>query len=149
MIKIIVKNRKAFHEYMITDRYEAGISLVGSEVKAIREGKINLSDSYCRVIDGEIFLMETHISQYSHSGYMPHEVRRDRKLLLHKKEILKIKKKLDSQGASLIPLKIYWKDNHIKLEIALAKGKKLHDKRADLAKKDAKRQIEQQMKRRS
>ncbi|MCK5520028.1 MAG: SsrA-binding protein SmpB [Candidatus Marinimicrobia bacterium] len=148
MNKIIVKNRKAFHEYHVGDTYEAGISLIGSEVKAIREGKINLMDSYCNIVEGECFLLQAHISQYSHKGYSSHDVRRDRKLLLHKREILKIKKKLDSQGSSLIPLKIYWKDNYIKVEIALAKGKKLHDKRHDLAEKDAKRQIERQMKRR-
>ncbi len=148
MEKLIVKNRKAFHEYAMLETFEAGLSLLGTEVKAIREVKVNLVDSYCRIEDNEVFLVDAHISQYSHHGYSPHDPRRERKLLLHRQEIRKIKKKLDTQGLTLIPIRLYWKNNHIKAEIALAKGKKLHDKREDLAKKDAQRHIEQQLKRR-
>jgi len=148
MEKIIVKNRKAFHEYSVEESFEAGIVLIGSEVKAIREGKVNLTDAYCRIRDNELFLLQAHISVYSHTGYTPHEPLADRKLLMHRREIVKIKKKLDSTGLTLIPLKMYWKDNHIKIEIALCKGKKLHDKRHDMAEKDAKRHMEQHLKRR-
>lgn len=145
MGKIVLKNKKAFHDYHIIDTLEAGILLIGKEVKSIREGRMNIKESFCRFIKGELFLVQSHISQYSHTGYETHEPLRLRKLLLHKKEIKKWKKKVDTQGLTIVPLKVYWQDNHIKIEIALVKGKKLHDKRQDIAKRDAKRSMERQL----
>ncbi|MEA3500494.1 MAG: SsrA-binding protein SmpB [Candidatus Marinimicrobia bacterium] len=145
MGKIVLKNKKAFHDYHIIDTLEAGILLIGKEVKSIREGRMNIKESFCRFIKGELFLVQSHISQYSHAGYETHEPLRLRKLLLHKKEIKKWKKKVDTQGLTIVPLKVYWQDNHIKIEIALVKGKKLHDKRQDIAKRDAKRSMERQL----
>jgi SsrA-binding protein len=139
MEKIVLKNKKALHDYHIIDTLEAGISLIGKEVKSIREGRMNIKESFCRFIKGELFLIQSHISPYSHTGYETHDPLRIRKLLLHKKELRKWKKKVDMQGLTIVPLKVYWRDNHIKIEIALAKGKKLHDKRQDIAKREAKR----------
>ncbi len=146
MEKVILKNRKAFHDYHILETLETGISLIGKEVKSIREGRINIKESFCRIIKGEMFLIQAHISPYSHTGYETHDPLRIRKLLLHKDELVKLKKKVDLQGLTIVPLKIYWRDNHIKVEIALVKGKKLHDKRQDIAKRDAKRAINREIK---
>jgi SsrA-binding protein len=145
MEKIVLKNKKAFHDYHIIDTLEAGISLIGKEVKSIREGRMNIKESFCRFIKGELFLIQSHISPYSHTGYETHDPLRIRKLLLHKKELRKWKKKVDMQGLTIVPLKVYWRDNHIKIEIALAKGKKLHDKRQDIAKREAKRSMDRQI----
>ena len=145
MGKIVLKNKKAFHDYHIIDTLEAGISLIGKEVKSIREGRMNIKESFCRFIKGELFLIQSHISPYSHTGYETHDPLRIRKLLLHKKELRKWKKKVDMQGLTIVPLKVYWRDNHIKMEIALAKGKKLHDKRQDIAKREAKRSMDRQI----
>lgn len=145
MGKTVLKNKKAFHDYHIIDTLEVGISLIGKEVKSIREGRMNIKESFCRFIKGELFLVQSHISPYSHTGYETHEPLRLRKLLLHKKELKKWKKKVDTQGLTIVPLKVYWQDNHIKVEIALVKGKKLHDKRQDIAKRDAKRSIDRQL----
>jgi len=146
MEKIVLKNKKAFHDYHIIDTLEVGISLIGKEVKSIREGRMNIKESFCRFIKGELFLIQSHISPYSHTGYETHDPLRIRKLLLHKKELKKWKKKVDMQGLTIVPLKVYWRDNHIKIEIALAKGKKLHDKRQDIAKREAKRSMDRQIK---
>ncbi len=145
MGKTVLKNKKAFHDYHIIDTLEVGISLIGKEVKSIREGRMNIKESFCRFIKGELFLVQSHISPYSHTGYETHEPLRLRKLLLHKKELKKWKKKVDTQGLTIVPLKVYWQENHIKVEIALVKGKKLHDKRQDIAKRDAKRSIDRQL----
>jgi SsrA-binding protein len=145
MEKIVLKNKKAFHDYHIIDTLEVGISLIGKEVKSIREGRMNIKESFCRFIKGELFLIQSHISPYSHTGYETHDPLRIRKLLLHKKELKKWKKKVDMQGLTIVPLKVYWRDNHIKIEIALAKGKKLHDKRQDIAKREAKRSMDRQI----
>ena len=145
MEKIVLKNKKAFHDYHIIDTLEVGISLIGKEVKSIREGRMNIKESFCRFIKGELFLIQSHISPYSHTGYETHDPLRIRKLLLHKKELRKWKKKVDMQGLTIVPLKVYWRDNHIKIEIALAKGKKLHDKRQDIAKREAKRSMDRQI----
>jgi SsrA-binding protein len=148
MEKIVVKNRKAWHDYHILERFEAGISLQGSEVKAIREGKISLTDAYCDFIEGELFLVEMNISQYSHHGYATHEQRRARKLLLHRRELDRLEKKREGSGLTIIPLSVYWVKNHLKIEIGLAQGKKQHDKRAAIAERETKRSLDQEMKRR-
>ena len=145
---LIFKNRKAFHDFTILDSLEAGIMLEGSEVKAIREGKINLKDSFVRIIKGEVFLLNVHISHLSttHSTYRPDE-RRSRKLLLHSKQIDKLYSKVTKDGVTLVALKLYFNDkNMIKVEVATAQGKKLHDKREDLKAKTMKRETQQILK---
>ena len=147
-INLIFKNRKAFHDFTILDSLEAGIMLEGSEVKAIREGKINLKDSFVRIIKGEVFLLNVHISHLSttHSTYRPDE-RRSRKLLLHSKQIDKLYSKVTKDGITLVALKLYFNDkNMIKVEVATAQGKKLHDKREDLKAKTMKRETQQILK---
>jgi SsrA-binding protein len=142
------KNKKAFHDYFILDQFEAGIVLEGSEVKAIREGRVNLKDSFVRIIKGEVYLLNTHISHLSttHATYRPDE-RRDRKLLLHKKEIGKLYEKVTKDGITLIALKMYFNSkNMVKVKIATAQGKKLHDKREDLKKKTMLRETQQALK---
>jgi len=146
--KFLVKNRKAWHDYHILERIEAGIVLKGSEVKAIREGKVSLTDAYCDFIENELYLVEMNISQYSHHGYAVHEPRRARKLLLHRQEIDRLQKKREGSGLTIIPLSIYWEKNNLKIEIALAQGKKQHDKRAAIAERESKRSLDQAMKRR-
>ena len=145
---LIFKNRKAFHDFTILDSLEAGIMLEGSEVKAIREGKINLKDSFVRIIKGVVFLLNVHISHLSttHSTYRPDE-RRSRKLLLHSKQIDKLYSKVTKDGITLVALKLYFNDkNMIKVEVATAQGKKLHDKREDLKAKTMKRETQQILK---
>ena len=127
--KAVATNRKAYHDYFIEDKLEAGIMLHGTEVKSLREGRVNLMDSYASVRDGEVFLHHCHISPYSHGNIMNHLPERRRKLLLHKGEIDKLHGKTREKGFSLIPTKIYLKNGRVKVEFALAKGKKLHDKR--------------------
>jgi len=144
-MKTIAQNRKAFHDYTIEDTLEAGIMLVGTEVKSIREGKVNLKDSYVIVKGSEVFLLNCHISPYSHGNIMNHEPLRTRKLLLHKKEISKIQEKAAIKGYSLIPLKIYFKGSHAKIEIGLAKGKRQYEKRDTIKKKEADREIQRAM----
>lgn len=137
------RNKKAFHDYFILDKYEAGIELMGSEVKAIREGRVNLKDSFIKIIKGEVFVFNIHISHLStaHTTYRPDE-RRDRKLLLHRKEINKLFDKVSKDGITLVPLKMYFNSKNIlKLQIATAQGKKLYDKREDLKKKTQERDI--------
>lgn len=141
-IKVLIKNRKAFHEYFIEDEYEAGIALVGSEVKSIRAGKANIKDAFVRIKDGEAFIMGMHISPYEKGSVYNEEPLRTRKLLLHKKEIVKLLSFVAQKGFTLIPLSVYLKKGMVKLEIGAAKGKKLYDKRQDLAEKDAERNKE-------
>ena len=145
---LVFKNRKAFHDFTIMETLEAGIMLEGSEVKAIREGRINLKDSFVRIIKGEVFLLNMHISHLSttHTTYRPDE-RKDRKLLLHSKQIAKLYAKVTKDGITLIATKLYFNDkNMIKVEIATAQGKKLHDKREDLKIKTMQRETQQILK---
>ena len=148
-IKIIAKNAKAFHDYFIEDRYETGIELAGTEVKSIRQGNVNLKDSFCIIKDGEISVLGMHISPYEKGNIFNKDPRRNRKLLMHKREIMRLFGKIKQDGYSLIPLSIYFKGPYVKLEVGLARGKKLYDKRDSAAKKDAKREIDRAMKSRN
>ena len=141
-IKTVATNRKAFHEYHILETHEAGIQLMGSEVKSIREGNVSLKESYVLIRKGEAWLKGVHIASYSHTGIEGHELVRDRKLLLHKKEISRIGSKLAEKGLTAVPTKLYFKGGLIKLEVGLAKGKKLHDKRDSKKKRDVERDIQ-------
>ena len=145
-IKVACENRKARHDYFIHETYEAGIELKGTEVKSLRAGKANLRDSYAEVKDGEIFVEHMHISPYEQGNIFNHDPLRRRRLLMHKREILKLFSKTREKGFTLIPLKIYFKKGRAKLELALASGKHNYDKRAALAEKSAKRDIERAMK---
>ena len=144
--KVIATNRKAWHEYHILEKYEGGMVLYGSEVKAIREGKANIKEAYVRFIDNELFTVGMHIGKYSNEGYSTHSPVRDRKLLLHKKELLKIRKMVDEKGKTLIPLSLYLKGGRVKVEFGLAQGKKIWDKRKTKLEKDVKRQVDRAMK---
>ena len=145
-MKVVCQNRKAFHDYSIDDTLEAGIALSGTEVKSLREGKANLKDSYVLVKGGEVFLLNCHISPYSHGNIMNHDPVRTRKLLLHRKEIERMSGKAAAKGYTLIPLKIYFKASFAKVEIGLAKGKRLFEKRDTIKEREAKREIEKAMK---
>jgi SsrA-binding protein len=148
-IKIICKNRKAFFNFEIEDTFECGIVLLGSEVKSLRNGKANLSDSYGKVRNGEIFLIDAHISPYEQSNRLNHDPLRQRKLLLHKREIKRLTGKVAERGFSLIPLKMYFKNGKVKVEMALARGKKTYDKREVIKKKEQRRELERLVKFRS
>lgn len=148
-MKIIAENRKARHDYMIEESFEAGIELKGTEVKSMRAGKANLKDSFAIIENGELYLYGMHISPYEHGNIFNVEPMRSRRLLMHKKEILRLLGKTKEQGLTLIPLKAYFNKDKIKIELALAKGKKLYDKREAAAEKSAKREIEKAMKERS
>lgn len=145
-IKIIAKNSKAYHDYFIEEKYEVGIALAGTEVKSIRQGNINLKDSFCIAKDGEMLVHGMHISPYEQGNIFNKDPRRPRKLLLHKREILKLYQAVKADGYSLVPLSVYFKNAQVKLEIGLAKGKKLYDKRDAAAAKDAKREMDRTMK---
>lgn len=145
--KIITTNRKAFHDYLIAEKYVAGIVLTGTEIKSIRNGAINLKDSFAKIDNGEVFLYGSHISPYEHGNRYNHEPDRIRKLLLNKKEILKISMKIKKEGYALIPLEMFFTQGLVKVEIALGKGKKLYDKREAIAKKSQDRDMQRQMKR--
>ena len=145
-IKTIANNKKAYHDYFVEQKYEAGIELKGSEVKSIRAGRVNLKDSWCSIVKGELFVNGLHISIYEQGAAWCKDPLRVRKLLMHKKEIMKLFGQIQQQGYSIIPLSVYFKGNRIKLEIGLCKGKKLYDKRGDMAKKSAKRTIERALK---
>lgn len=144
--KNITSNRKAFHEYFITDKIEAGISLLGTEVKALRTGKANLVDAYATIKDGEVWLVNAHIGFYDHGNINNHEPLRKRKLLLKKREIKKLTVKLNEKGFTFIPLRLYFSDGKVKVEIGLAKGKKEYDKRESIAKRDAQRDLDRRVK---
>lgn len=146
MERLVCTNKKVRRNYAIDGTYEAGMVLMGTEVKALRQGKAHLKDSYARIKDGEIFLVDTHISPYSHGNQLNHEPERIRKLLMHKREIRKLYGKTRERGYTLVPLKIYFKDGKAKVEIGLGKGKKLHDKREDLKRKDMEREMERSFK---
>jgi len=144
--KVIALNRKASHDYFLEDRYEAGLVLTGTEIKSIRQGKVNLKDSYVSFVDNEAFIKEMHISAYDHGNRFNHDETRIRKLLLHKTEIRKLHQKVKIKGYSVVPVRLYLKDGRAKLEIALAKGKALYDKRETEKQRDVKREIEKAMK---
>jgi len=141
-IKVVASNRKARFNYSIGDTFEAGIALTGTEVKSLREGKANLQDSYCRVESGEVFMYNVHISPYSHGTHANHEPMRVRKLLLNRREIRKLDKESRQKGATIVPLRMYFKRGRAKVEIGVGTGKKLYDKRADIAERETKRRIE-------
>lgn len=140
-IKTVVTNRKAYHHYYIHDRQEAGIVLNGSEIKSIRAGRVNLGDAYVRPEGKELWLLNAHIARYAASSYLSHEPMRPRKLLLHRKQINSLISSIKEKGLTLVPLRLYIKDSIAKVEIALAKGKKLHDKRESIARREIEREI--------
>jgi len=141
------RNRSAYHEYFIDDKYEAGMVLTGTEVKSIREGKVSFNDSYCLLHKGEVFVKSLHIAEYSHGNINNHQPDRDRKLLLQKREIRKLESKLKEKGYTLVPLRIYFNEKGLaKMDIGLGKGKKLHDKRETLRKKDVEREMKRYIK---
>ena len=140
--KLICQNKKAWHNYSVEDRYEAGIALFGTEVKSLREGRANLGDSYGKIKGGEVFLIDAHISPYSYANRFNHDPLRPRKLLLHKKEIRRLIGKVQEKGFTLIPLRLYFSDGKAKVELGLAKGKKLFDKRETLKRKTMERDME-------
>lgn len=142
----VAQNRKAYHDYFVLETYEAGIELVGTEVKSLRQGKCNLKDSWCSVVEGEMLLNGMHISPFDHGNRFNRDPLRVRKLLLHKKEIMKLYGTVKQEGLSLIPLKVYFKNGRAKVEIGLCKGKKNYDKRAVIAKRDSDRKIDRAMK---
>ena len=143
------KNRKAFFQYHVLEKVEAGISLIGSEVKSIRDGNLNLSDSYARVDEGQVYLVNCHISEYKNARSFGHEPLRRRKLLLHRAEIRKLERRVEEKGCTLIPLRIYFGDRGIaKVELGVCKGKKLHDKRASIKERDVEREIRRETTRR-
>ena len=139
--KIAAQNKKAFHDYEITERFEAGMVLLGTEVKSLREGRANLKDSYAVVKDDEVFLREMHISHYDHGNRFNHEPLRPRKLLLHKREIRKLYGKTREKGLALVPLRLYFKNGMVKVEIGVGKGKKMHDRREDIKQREERRSI--------
>lgn len=144
--KTIATNKKAFHEYFVLESFEAGISLSGTEVKSIRAGGVNLKDSWCSVDGGELIIKQMHISPYDHGNIFNREPKRDRKLLMHKREIMRLFGTVKQEGLTLIPLSIYFKGSLVKVQLGLCKGKQLHDKRATAAKRDANRAIDRALK---
>ena len=146
MEKIVAKNKKAYHDYFVEDTYEAGIVLVGSEVKSIRQGALNLRDSFVIIKNGEAFVIGMHISPYKMGSYFNVDARRTRKLLLNRQEINKLRGKVEQKGFTLVPLKVYFKDALVKVEIGLCRGKELHDKRASIKEKENNRNLQRVIK---
>ena len=144
--KVIAVNRKARHDYFVLETFETGIELAGTEVKSMRAGGVNIKDSWCTIDDGELFAKGMHISPYDKGNVFNRDPFRVRKLLMHKREIMRLLGKVKQEGLTLIPLSLYFKKNHVKLEMALCKGKQLHDKREDMARRDAAREIQRAMK---
>jgi SsrA-binding protein len=147
-VKVIATNRKARHDYIVEDTYEAGVVLTGSEIKSIRAGQVNLRDSYAAIRDGELWLINTHIAPYKQASHQNHEPRRERKLLMHRREINRLTGKLQETGLTLVPLRIYLKDRRAKVELGLARGKKRHDKRQAIRERTDRRQMERAIGRR-
>ena len=147
--RLIADNRKAFHDYHVLDTWEAGVALLGTEVKAIREGSVNLRDSYARLENGEVWLMNLHISPYSHTGYAHHDERRQRKLLLHRHEIEKLSGRVVEKGLTLVPLRMYLNKGRVKVALALVKGKQAHDKRETIRRREVDRETRAAIKARS
>ena len=144
--KIVAQNKKAYHDYFVDDKYEAGIALYGTEVKSIRQGSINLKDSYCSVKNGELFVIGMHISPYEKGNIFNREPLRDRKLLMHKREIMKLGGLVTQKGYTLVPLSLYFSGKNVKVELGLCRGKKLYDKRDSIAEKQADREMDRRMK---
>jgi SsrA-binding protein len=147
--RLIADNRKALHDYHVLDSWEAGVALLGTEVKAIREGSVNLRDSYARLENGEVWLMNLHISPYSHTGYAHHDERRQRKLLLHRHEIEKLSGRVVEKGLTLVPLRMYLNKGRVKVALALVKGKQAHDKRETIRRREVDRETRAAIKARS
>ena len=147
-VKVAARNQKAFHDYFVEERFEAGIELTGTEVKSIRQGTLNLKDAWCQVKDGELWLRQMHISPYEKGNIFNREPRRPRRLLMHRREIAKLFAKIKQDGYTLIPLSLYFKGPRVKVEIGLCKGKKLYDKREAAAQRDAKREMDRALKQR-
>jgi SsrA-binding protein len=147
-IKVVATNRKAYHDYVIEDTYEAGLVLIGSEIKSIRAGRVSLREGYATIQDGEVWLQNVHIAPYDPASRFGHEPRRRRKLLLHRRQIARLESQLQERGHTLIPLRMYLRDNLAKLELALARGKRQYDKRAAIAKRDDQRRIERALRNR-
>jgi len=145
-VKLIVKNQKAFHEYFVEERFEAGIELFGTEVKSVRAGTVSLKEAWCQVKNGELFVRQMSISPYEQGNIFNKDPLRPKRLLLHRREITYLGSKVQREGYAIVPISIYLKNSRVKMEIALCKGKKLYDKRDDAAAKDAKRQIDRAMK---
>ena len=146
-IKTIAKNKKAYHEYFVLESFEAGISLSGTEVKSLRAGGVNLKDAWCNIEHGELIIKQMHISPYDHGNIFNKLPTRDRKLLMHKREIMRLLGTVKQQGLTLVPISVYFKGSLVKIQVGLCRGKQLHDKRAVAAQKDAKRAIERGMRR--
>ena len=147
--RIIAQNKKAWHDYFVDEKYEAGIALFGTEVKSVRQGAVNLKDAYCEVKGGEIFAVGVHISPYEKGNIFNREPRRDRKLLMHKREIMKLGGLVSQKGYTLVPLSMYFSGKNVKVEVGLCRGKKLYDKRDSLAEKQAGREMDRRMKEQS
>jgi len=143
-VKRIANNRKAYHDYMVHEKLECGISLAGTEVKSLREGRISFGDAYARIHDGELWLVGLHIAPYSRASMFGHEPDRERKLLIHRQELRRLKRQLDEKGYTLIPLLMYFKRSHVKVELGLCRGKRLHDKRDDIKARDQKRDADRE-----
>ena len=141
-VKIISQNKKAYHDYFVDEKYEAGIELFGTEVKSIRAGKVNIKEAYCDIKNGEVFVVGMHISSYEQGNIFNKDPMRQKKLLLHKREILKLFGLVSQKGYTLVPLQVYLSNSRVKVEIGLCRGKKLYDKREDMARNDAKRDME-------
>lgn len=148
-VKLIANNKKAYHDYFIEEKYEAGVCLHGTEVKSLRMGKCSIKEAYVRIEKGEMFVYGMHIAPYEKGNIFNRDPLRPKKLLLHKREILKFEQGIQAKGYTLVPLQVYFKDSRAKVEIGLAKGKKLYDKRQDIAKKDARREMARELKERN
>ncbi len=148
-VKLITSNRRARHDYAILDTFEAGLVLTGTEVKSLRDGKASLQEAYARIDRDEIWLVGMHVPEYSHGNRQNHEPTRTRKLLMHRKEIERLRGMLEQKGLTLVPLRLYWKDGRAKVELGLGRGKKDYDRRQDVAKREAQREIERAMSRRT
>ena len=146
-MKLISTNKKAFHDYNVVESLECGINLIGCEVKSLRRGEVNLADSYCRIVDGSLILVNCHIKNYDKGSYSNVASRRDRRLLAHKREIMRMLGKVKEKGYSMVPLKMYFKDSLVKVEVGLVKGKRDYDKKEALLKKDAERDLERTLSR--
>ena len=147
--KIIAQNKKAYHDYFVDEKYEAGIALYGTEVKSIRNGSVNLKDSYCSIKNGELYVVGMHVSPYEKGNIFNREPMRDRKLLMHKREIMKLGGLMSQKGLTLVPLSLYFSGKNVKVEIGLCRGKKLYDKRDSLAEKQANREMDRRVKEQS
>lgn len=148
-VKIVAQNKKAWHDYFVDEKYEAGIALFGTEVKSIRKGSVNLKDSYCTVKNGELYAVGMHISPYEQGNIFNRDPMRDKKLLMHRKEIIKLGSLVNQKGFTLVPLSLYFSGSNVKIEVGLCRGKKLYDKRDAEAEKDADREIDRRMRERS